>query len=58
VHLPADAVKFWFKHTGKNTGNWFTNSAGFFIVLVGYMVWSLVSCIFFLPDGGSVLFDS
>jgi NADH:ubiquinone oxidoreductase subunit H len=38
VHLPADIVKFWFKHTGKNVGNWLTNSAGFFIILVGYFI--------------------
>jgi len=57
VHLPADIVKFWFKYTGKNVGSWFTNSAGFFIVLVGYFVWNLLSCLFFLADGGATLFD-
>jgi hypothetical protein len=58
VHLPADMVKFWFKYTGKNVGNWLTNSAGFFIILVGYFIWNLLSCAFLLSDGGLVMFDS
>lgn len=57
IHLPADMVKFWLKYTGRNHGLWITNSGGFLIVLVGFFMWNLLSCLFFIAEGGYVYFD-
>jgi NADH:ubiquinone oxidoreductase subunit H len=57
IHLPADMVKFWFKYSGRHTGNWLTNTNSTLIVLIGFFCWNVLSCLFFLADGGNVFFD-
>lgn len=58
IHLPADMVKFWFKYSGRHSGNWLTNTNSTLVVLIGFFCWNILSCLFFLGDGGGVLFDT
>ena len=57
IHLPADMVKFWFKYSGRHSGNWLTTTNSSLVVLVGFFCWNILSCCFFLSDGGNVFFD-
>lgn len=57
AHLPADIVKFWSKNSFKNSSIWGYSVTSVFITLIGYYLWNLLSCIFFINNGGSQNFD-
>lgn len=52
VHLPADIVKFWSKNSFKNNSIWGFSGVSVFLVLLGYYLWNMISCVFFLNNFG------
>ena len=57
AHLPADLVKFWLKQSSRHQGTWNAAAAGVTGVILGYLSWSLASCLFFLSDAGAAPAD-
>jgi NADH-quinone oxidoreductase subunit H len=57
AHLPADLVKFWLKQSLKTQGSWLGAQASLTGAILGYLSWSLLTCMFFITDGEAAVLD-